>query len=93
VWWRHKEKIKETIMLQGTIETPYVGGVIVTPNDAADLTKVPTRALYVGVGGTLKVTTVDGSVMAMTVTAGLLPLNVTRVWAIGTASTFIAALY
>jgi hypothetical protein len=69
----------------GAMRNPYSGAAAVTPSDAADLPRAPTRALFVGGSGTVVVTMEDGSANVLfTVQAGVLPLRVTRVWATGT---------
>lgn len=67
--------------------------VSVTPNDA-DLIR-PTRGVYVGATGTLKVTMSDGSdVTFNSIAAGVVhPLSVKRVFATGTTATGIVAVY
>ncbi len=69
----------------------------VTPSDA---TVIPTtRALYVGVGGTVVVVTADAVSASTTSTfvgvpAGtVLPIQVTKVYSTGTTATNILALY
>ncbi len=66
--------------------------VPVTPNDA---TEIPTtRALYIGVAGNVTVTMAYGQVVTFTAVAnGILPVQVTKVMATGTAATNIVALY
>lgn len=67
--------------------------VAVTPNDSADLTVIP-KALLIGVGGTLTITAADDtSSVALTVSAGVLPVRAKRVFATGTTATGIVALY
>lgn len=65
----------------------------VTTSDSADI--LDTRALYVGVGGDVKVTMAYGDVVTFVgVPSGsILPVQVTRVWATGTAANSILALY
>ena len=49
----------------------------------------PARALYVGVGGDVRVTTTGGNDVTFTAVPGgsLLPVSVKRVWATGTTAT------
>lgn len=63
---------------------------LVTPDDAADLA-TPSRALWVGGGGAVKVTTAGGeTVLISGIAAGtLLPLRVVRVWSATTTATLI----
>ena len=70
------------------------GAVAVTLSDTTVINN--TRALYIGVGGTLKVSMVDGQdAVFVGVQAGtILPIQVTKVWttgSVGVAS--ILALY
>jgi len=59
----------------------------VTPADSDMGT--PARALYVGVGGDVRVTTTGGNDVTFTAVPGgsLLPVSVKRVWATGTTAT------
>lgn len=77
----------------GGLESPLAAAEQVTPGDSADLPKV-TRALFVGVGGDLRVKMAGGQ----TVTFGGLgpgwhPIRVTRVLATGTTATAIVACW
>ena len=64
----------------------------VTPSDTTDLSEV-TTALNVATPGTVRVTTLAGSVTDVSVTPGYaFPLRVTRVWATGTTATGIRGL-
>ena len=64
----------------------------VTPDDTADLVRV-TTGLSVATPGTVRVTTLDGSVAAISVHPGNpFPIIVRRVWATGTTATGIRAL-
>ena len=73
---------------------PAYNAVEVTPNDGVDLTST-TRALYVGVGGDVKVDMHGtGTVTFVGVSAGsLLPVRVDRVYSTGTTATSIVALW
>lgn len=66
----------------------------VVPSDAT-LLPDPTRGLYVGSTGNVKVDMVSGGTVTFTaVPAGvLLPIQVERVYATGTTATSIIALY
>lgn len=77
------------------VQSNAQGAVVVTPNDSADLTTVPTKGIYVGVTGDLKVTLNDGSTVTFTsLSSGVIhPLSVKRVWATGTTATSILAVY
>ena len=73
---------------------PACASATVSPNDSTDLAIV-TRAIYVGADGNLKVTLLDGSTPTfLLLKAGtMLPLRVARVWATGTTSSGIIALW
>ncbi len=64
----------------------------VTPSDATVLE--PTRGLYCGVSGDVKVTMLDGTAVTFVgLAAGVVhPLVVTMVWSTGTDATSIVAL-
>ena len=62
------------------------------PNDETDLPQI-LSGLNVATPGTVRVTTRDGSVGSVFVTAGtVFPLRVTRIWATGTTATGIYGL-
>lgn len=71
---------------------PADHAAVVTPNDAADLSTTP-RALMVSGGGDLRVTTRGGQTLTISVTEGIIPLRVSRVFATGTTATGITALW
>jgi hypothetical protein len=74
--------------------SPGVDAVAVTPSDVADLAVVPARFLLISVAGAIKVTMVSGNQVTIpNVPVGQLNLQVTRVWATGTAATGITAVY
>ena len=79
----------------GTAQTPADPAstiIDVTPSDTTDLSDV-TSALNVATPGTVRVTTLDGSITDITVAPGhAFPLRVTRVWATGTTATGIRGL-
>lgn len=63
-------------------------------SDSVTLTRFPARGLFVGVGGNVKMTFVDGSVDTWTVQSGqIVPMFVTQVWNTGTTASDIHALY
>ena len=88
----------EQIQLAALVQTiPATHVAVVTPSDAADLTNAA-RALFIGTGGDLKVTTTGGETVAFVgLTSGMiLPVAVTKVFATGQAGTIasnIVALY
>ena len=65
----------------------------VTLSDSTEL--APTRALFVGTGGNLKVTMAYGTDVTFTgVQAGsILPIQVTKVWSTGSTASNVVALY
>lgn len=72
------------------LESPPMGGFAITPDDTADLPHV-VRALNVGTAGVVRVLTLDGSDISLSVVAGVLvPL---RVLAAGTTADQIVGLY
>ena len=76
-------------------DSPAWSAVAVTPADA-DLSRIATRALYVGVGGNVAVVMSDGgaAVTFVGVQAGtILPIRVDRVNSTNTTATNIVALY
>mgnify|MGYP001579499723 CR=1 FL=1 len=75
----------QTGVLTATVAFP------VTPHDTNNLTVTP-RGLLIAVGGTLKVTLINGSTCATTVPAGFFPVACTVVWSTGTAATGITAI-
>ncbi len=72
----------------------YPGGATaVTPSDTVNL---PTPSvIYVGVGGNVKVTTAQGDdvVFVGVPTGAVIPVQVIRVWANGTAATNLVRVY
>ena len=71
------------------------GAVAVTPNDSVDLAVTPTKGIYVGGSGDLKVTLENGDVVTfMSLSSGMIhPIAVKRIWATGTTATNILAVY
>jgi hypothetical protein len=67
--------------------------VALTPNDSTVLT--PTRGLYVGVSGDVKVTSIDGNdVTFVSLAAGIIhPISCTKVFSTGTDAGNIVAVY
>ena len=55
----------------------------VTLSDSTDLT-VPSRALYLPVAGTVKLTTVSGNERSVALIAGWHPIRAKRIWLTGT---------
>ena len=66
----------------------------ITPSDGTALVK-PTRAVYVGVSGDLRVDSMDGNqVTFVGLAAGMVhPIRCTRVYATGTTATGIIGIY
>lgn len=76
-----------------SLDSPPSHIFVVTPDDVSDL-PVASRALNVAQGGTIRVTTIGGTVGTVVITAGsVFPLRVIRVWATGTTATGIIAMY
>lgn len=75
------------------------GAVAITPTDTAATVIPITRAIYVGVGGNITVVMADAATTATTVlfvavpSGTVLPIQVTRVAATGTAAASLIALY
>jgi len=75
----------------------------VTPSDTVDIPSVSTQdgsgnngcVLYVGTGGTLKVSTIGGDEVTFTgiVSGTFVPVQVLRVWSTGTSASNIVALW
>lgn len=75
----------------------------VTPSDTVNIPSVSTQdgsgnngcVLYVGTGGTLKVTTIGGDEVTFTgiVSGTFVPVQVLRVWVTGTSASNIIALW
>lgn len=75
------------------LAAPAKHAAVVTPADGADLAHA-SRSLYIGTGGTLKVTTLGGETLTITVGDNMmLPLRVVRVFSTGTTATDILSLY
>ena len=66
----------------------------ITPSDGTALAR-PTRAVYVGVSGDLRVDSMDGNqVTFVGLAAGMVhPIRCTRVYATGTTATDIVGIY
>lgn len=69
------------------------GAVAITPSDIANLAK--TSVVYVGVGGSVQVTTAQNDqVTFVGLPAGsVIPVQVVRVWATSTTATSLVAIY
>lgn len=72
--------------------TSAAGAAAITPSDAQTI--VPTRGVYVGAAGDLKVEMLDGTVVTFSSLAqGVVhPLTVVKVYETGTTATGIVAL-
>jgi hypothetical protein len=76
------------------ITNPADDAVPVVPNDGVDLVDGVCSSLYIGVAGTLRVTTRNNVVRDFAaVAAGVLPIRAKRVHATSTTATGIIALY
>ena len=70
-----------------------LGVLVVTPSDSVDLTYI-VRAIRVTVGGTVKITSGDGTAVTCAFTDGeTRPLTASRIWATGTTATGIEGMY
>ena len=71
---------------------PATDADAITPSDATVLT--PTRGIYCGVSGDVKVTMIDGSAVTFVgLAAGIIhPLQVIMIWSTGTDATSIVAV-
>ena len=84
-------------MGRGTLESgskiiPAEHAFAITPQDGVDF--VPTRGVYVGQMGDLRVRMVDGGdIMFIGLTAGIIhPIRIIQVWATGTTADDIRGL-
>lgn len=78
--------------LYGSNIGSFVHAEAAVPSDTVDCTFI-TRALLIGVAGTLKIGLMDGSTVSFpNVPAGVLSIRATRVWSTGTAATGIVLL-
>jgi hypothetical protein len=69
--------------------------VAVVPSDTVDLAKVPTKGIYLGVSGDVKVTLSSGSTVTFTgLSSGVIhPIAAKRIYSTGTTATNILAVY
>lgn len=74
------------------VKDPGQDLIPITPSDVADIT-AGSRALLIETGGALKVNTVNDNTRTINVPAGILPLQVKRVWSTGTTASNISAFY
>jgi hypothetical protein len=80
--------------VSGGSSAPATEAFDITPSNTVDLA-VPTRGIYVGGAGNLKVDMVgSGTVTFLGLAAGIIhPISAKRVYASGTAATGIIGLY
>ncbi len=72
---------------------PAMGGAAITKSDTTVL-DARTRAIYVGVSGTIKVTTWDGSVLTfLNVPVGFFTVKAKIVWSAVTTATDMIAVW
>jgi len=75
------------------LESPAYFSAEIVPNDSTDLT-TDARALYVGVGGDIRVTTSGGNTVTFrNVPVGILPVRIQRVFALGTTASDLVAVW
>lgn len=69
--------------------------VAITPNDGVDLATKPTKGIYLGVSGDVKITLNSGNTVTFTnLSSGVIhPIAAKRIWATGTTATSILAVY
>lgn len=76
-----------------SLESPGLHAAEITPDDTADL-ETAARALWIGTGGDLRVTTAGGETVTLRNAAnGLLPIRTARVHATGTTASDIVAVW
>jgi hypothetical protein len=76
-----------------SLESPGLHAAEITPDDTADL-ETTARALWIGTGGTLRVTTAGGETVTFRgVVPGVLPVRTARVHATGTTAGDIVAVW
>jgi hypothetical protein len=78
------------------LDDPAWDAVAVTPNNSADLARIPTRALYIGGAGDVKVDMAGAGtavVFAGLAAGTILPIRVDRVYSTDTTATSVVALY
>lgn len=73
--------------------SPATTAVAITPSDDTDLSEA-SRAIYVGVGGNIKLTTADGQTVTFVGLQGgsILPVSAVRIFDTDTTATSIVAL-
>ena len=77
----------------GAMSGPYSLGAAITKSDTNELANY-SSAIYVGVSGDVKVTTIGGSVLVFKAApVGLLQVRAKLVWSTGTTATDMVALY
>lgn len=75
------------------LESPGYRSVEITPSDSTDLS-THARALYVGTPGDIRVITSGGDTVTFrNVPAGILPIRIRRVYAVGTTATDLVAVW
>lgn len=75
------------------LESPAYFSTEIVPNDSTDLT-TDARALYIGTGGDIRVTTSGGNTVTFrNVPVGVLPVRIRRVFALGTTAADIVAVW
>jgi hypothetical protein len=77
-----------------SLSDPAQRAFVVTPADADFADSLQARALYVGVTGDVRVTTVGGDDVTFTnVPVGFFPVSVKRVWSTGTTASGIRGVW
>ena len=80
-------------MAKLTVNDPAIDAIPVTPNDSVDLPGGVCSALLVVTAGNLHVRTAAGNERTIAVPAGVVPIQVRRVYSTGTTAASITALY
>lgn len=79
---------------KGGLESPIRRGFDISPHDTNEVSHI-TRAIHIGVGGDVKVTTVDGDtfVLKNCVSGDRYPVMARIIWSTGTTATNLVGLY
>ena len=80
--------------IPSALDSPIKRAAAVTPSDTTDLTNYA-RALWIGTGGDVKVTTIAGDAVTLSnaVAGSYIPIRVKLVWSTGTTASDIVALW
>lgn len=86
---------RQSYMEKASIMAQATAAKVVTPSDGVDLADGPTKGIWVGGAGAIKVDMMDGDTVTFSaVPVGtILPIRAKRIYATGTAATLMLALY